>query len=62
MALATELTKLLDIRHPILLAPMGAVSGGKLAAAVTRAGGLGLGRLGLRAARLAASGGWVGGA
>ena len=42
MALATELTKLLDIRHPILLAPMGAVSGGRLAAAVTRAGGLGL--------------------
>ena len=31
MAFATELTKLLDIRHPILLAPMGAVSGGKLA-------------------------------
>jgi nitronate monooxygenase len=42
MALATELTRLLDIRHPILLAPMGAVSGGRLAAAVTRAGGLGL--------------------
>jgi nitronate monooxygenase len=42
MALATELTRRLDIRHPILLAPMGAVSGGKLAAAVTRAGGLGL--------------------
>lgn len=42
MALATELTRRLGIRHPILLAPMGAVSGGKLAAAVTRAGGLGL--------------------
>src|SRR5262249_59654265 len=42
MALATELTRRLDIRHPILLAPVGAVSGGRLAAAVTRAGGLGL--------------------
>jgi nitronate monooxygenase len=42
MTLTTELTKHLDIRHPILLAPMGAVSGGRLAAAVTRAGGLGL--------------------
>src|SRR5262252_519371 len=42
MALATELTKRLHIRHPVLLAPMGAVSGGRLAAAVTRAGGLGL--------------------
>jgi len=42
MALATELTKRLQIRHPVLLAPMGAVAGGRLAAAVTRAGGLGL--------------------
>jgi nitronate monooxygenase len=38
----TALTKLFDIRHPILLAPMGSVSGGALAAAVTRAGGLGI--------------------
>ena len=42
MAIETPLTKLLGIRHPVVLAPMGAVSGGKLAAAVTRAGGLGL--------------------
>lgn len=38
----TELTRLLGIRHPILLAPMGSAAGGKLAAAVTHAGGLGL--------------------
>lgn len=38
----TPLTRLLQIRRPILLAPMGAVAGGRLAAAVTRAGGLGL--------------------
>jgi nitronate monooxygenase len=42
MAIETALTRLLGIRHPVLLAPMGAVSGGKLAASVTRAGGLGL--------------------
>lgn len=39
--LATPLTRLLGIEQPILLAPMGAVAGGRLAAAVTRAGGLG---------------------
>ncbi len=38
----TTLTRLLGIQHPILLAPMGAAAGGKLAAAVTHAGGLGL--------------------
>jgi len=38
----TALTDLLAIEHPVLLAPMGNVSGGALAAAVTRAGGLGL--------------------
>ena len=38
----TALTRLLGIKHPILLAPMGSASGGKLAAAVTNAGGLGL--------------------
>lgn len=38
----TALTRLLGIRHPILLAPMGSAAGGKLAAAVTHAGGLGL--------------------
>lgn len=42
MALKTKLTELLGIEHPILLAPMGMVSGGALAAAVTRAGGFGL--------------------
>ena len=38
----TRLTERLDIRHPILLAPMDRVAGGRLAAAVTAAGGLGL--------------------
>jgi nitronate monooxygenase len=38
----TALTHLLGIQHPILLAPMGSAAGGKLAAAVTNAGGLGL--------------------
>lgn len=42
MPLTTRLTESLEIDHPILLAPMGYVSGGALAAAVTRAGGLGL--------------------
>ncbi|MEU9339456.1 nitronate monooxygenase [Streptomyces sp. NPDC048290] len=42
MALTTELTKLLGVRHPIVLAPMGGAAGGALAAAVSRAGGLGL--------------------
>src|SRR5215469_9179912 len=38
----TALTELLGIEHPILLAPMGSAAGGRLAAAVTHAGGLGL--------------------
>ena len=42
MALSTPLTELLDIEHPVILAPMGMVSGGRLASAVTSAGGLGL--------------------
>ena len=42
MAIATTLTRLLGIPQPIIGAPMGAVSGGRLAAAVTNAGGLGL--------------------
>ena len=42
MALHTALTRKLGIEHPILLAPMGGASGGKLAAAVSGAGGLGL--------------------
>lgn len=42
MALSTELTELLGVRHPIVLAPMGGSAGGALAAAVSQAGGLGL--------------------
>lgn len=42
MDLSTRLTRLLDIKHPILLAPMDLVSGGKLASAVTAAGGFGI--------------------
>ena len=42
MTLRTRLTEKLGIAHPILLAPMGGVAGGRLAAAVTDAGGLGL--------------------
>ncbi len=38
----TKITDLFQIRHPVVLAPMGGVSGGALAAAVTSAGGLGL--------------------
>ena len=38
----TALTRLLNIEHPILLAPMGSAAGGRLAAAVTNAGGLGM--------------------
>jgi nitronate monooxygenase len=42
MRLQTRLTKRLGIEHPILLAPMGVMAGGKLAAAVSNAGGLGI--------------------
>ena len=42
MGFRTALTDLFGIRHPIILAPMGGVSGGALAGAVSRAGGLGL--------------------
>jgi nitronate monooxygenase len=42
MALVTEFTRLLGIRHPIALAPMGGAAGGALAAAVSNGGGLGL--------------------
>ena len=42
MSLTTRLTEFFGIEHPILLAPMAEVSGGRLAAAVTAAGGLGL--------------------
>jgi nitronate monooxygenase len=40
--LRTRLTEKLKIAHPVISAPMGFASGGKLAAAVTSAGGLGL--------------------
>ncbi|WP_280466246.1 NAD(P)H-dependent flavin oxidoreductase [Nocardia brasiliensis] len=42
MGLRTALTEMFDLRHPIVLAPMGGVAGGELAAAVSNAGGLGL--------------------
>ncbi|MFE9576769.1 NAD(P)H-dependent flavin oxidoreductase [Nocardia sp. NPDC006044] len=42
MPLRTALTELLDLRHPVVSAPMGGVAGGALAAAVSNAGGLGL--------------------
>jgi nitronate monooxygenase len=42
MPIRNRLTRVLGIEHPILLAPMDIVSGGRLAAAVSHAGGLGL--------------------
>jgi nitronate monooxygenase len=42
MAIQNRLTEMLGIEHPVLLAPMDLVSGGRLAAAVSQAGGLGL--------------------
>lgn len=40
--IATRFTERFTIRHPVLLAPMDKISGGRLAAAVTTAGGLGV--------------------
>ena len=40
--IATDLTRLFKLDHPIVLGPMGGVAGGALAAAVSNAGGLGL--------------------
>lgn len=40
--IATRLTEMFGLRHPVVLAPMGGVSGGRLAVAVSNAGGLGL--------------------
>lgn len=40
--ISTALTEMFGLQHPIILAPMGSVSGGHLAAAVSNAGGLGL--------------------
>ena len=42
MTISTAATRLLGITHPIVLAPMGNVAGGRLAAAVTEAGGFGI--------------------
>ena len=42
MRLRTRLTERFDIEHPIISAPMGMIAGGRLAAAVSSAGGLGL--------------------
>ncbi len=42
MPIRNRVTRILGIEHPILLAPMDLVSGGRLAAAVSHAGGLGL--------------------
>jgi len=41
-SISTRLTELLGIEHPILLAPMDIVADGRLAAAVSQAGGFGL--------------------
>ena len=40
--ITTALTEMFGLRHPIVLGPMGGVSGGHLAATVSNAGGLGL--------------------
>jgi nitronate monooxygenase len=42
MALRTALTEMFGIDHPVVLAPMGGVAGGVLAAAVSEGGGLGM--------------------
>lgn len=42
MPLRTRLTERFEIEYPIISAPIGLLAGGKLAAAVTHAGGLGL--------------------
>jgi nitronate monooxygenase len=42
MAIRTLFTELFEVTHPLVPAPMGGVSGGALAAAVSEAGGLGL--------------------
>lgn len=42
VVISTRLTERFDIKHPIICAPMAFVTGGALAAAVSRAGGLGI--------------------
>jgi nitronate monooxygenase len=41
-AIATDLTRKFNLSAPVMLAPMAGIAGGALAAAVSRAGGLGL--------------------
>lgn len=40
--ISTRLTKMFDIRHPVVLAPLGGVGRAELVAAVCNAGGLGI--------------------
>ena len=42
MPIRTRLTERLEIKHPVVCAPMDGIAGGKLAAAVATAGGLGM--------------------
>src|SRR5436309_1258414 len=42
MMLQSRLAERFGLDHPVILAPMGFIGGGRLAAAVSRAGGLGL--------------------
>jgi len=42
MAISTRLTQRLGLTHPVISAPMDVIAGGKLAAAVSGAGGLGM--------------------
>lgn len=42
MSIKTQFTRKMGIEHPIMLAPMGTIAGGELAAAVSNAGGLGM--------------------
>jgi nitronate monooxygenase len=42
MALRSAVTEMFGIDHPVVLAPMGGVAGGRLAAAVAEGGGLGM--------------------
>ena len=42
MAIRTALTQAFGLEYPIVLAPMGGIAGGRLAAAVSNAGGLGM--------------------
>lgn len=42
MSINTYITRSYDLSYPVILAPMGGVSGGRLAAAVSNAGGLGM--------------------